>query len=259
MNIFDFLMQYRKPLFNADLGGAGGGDGGAAPASSPDAAGAPADGGGGAGSGEGDPAPQSEKSTLLGSKPEGDDAAADGDKPDGEKPDGDKDADGDKGDKGEGDNAPFAIAAPEGMENFQGEFDKFATEASTWMTDNPDATVAQAFQWAAERQAAAASAHANAMSESYSRQIQNWESEVGKLPGFEGDKRDEALSIADKAIAAYGDDDLRAVLTESGLGSNPHLVKFAYKIGQDLKDSPVLKSSAQAAEMSLADALYNKK
>lgn len=238
MNIADFLMKYRTPLFNAEGG----------------------DGGGGASAG-GDAAPAAGDTALGGDASAGDkptDAPADGAAPAGDAP---KDDDKGKDDAGDGSDAPaeFKLTVPEGMEDFQGEFDTFSSEATEWMQANPKATPAEALKWAAERQAEAVTKQTQDMSEAFTKQIDTWESEAKADPDIGGDKYDENVAIAKTAIDAFGSDELKTVLNESGLGNHPAMIKFANKAGQALKDSPVHKQPGGEAKKSLADSLYGKK
>lgn len=252
MHITDLLLKYRQPLFSPEGEGGSGGD--AAPA----APAAPADG---AAPAEGADAP---KTALTGDAPADDaDAAPDADDKGDDAGGDDKDADDaakKDDDAGEGDDASgdFKLTAPEGMENFQEEFDTFSSEASEWMQANPEATPSEALKWAADRQAAAVATQTQDMSESFIKQIDTWEDEARKDKDIGGDAYDENLAVAKKAIDAFGDGDLKAVLNESGLGSHPAVIRFALNAGKSLGDAPVLKTNAGDAKKTLAEALYGK-
>jgi len=246
MNITDILLKYRSPLFApADEGG---GDGGSAPAGD-----APA----GA-----DDAPG--KTTALGG--DGEDPSSD-DKPDDDKPGGEADDDkgddkGDDKDKDEaGDDAPaeFKLTAPEGMEDFQGDMDTFSSEATDWMKENPKATPAEALSWAANRQANLISTQSSEVAEAFTKQIDSWEGEAKADKDIGGDNFDANLGIAKKAIDTFGDESLKAILNESGLGSHPAVIKFAVNAGKALSDAPVIKTNDGTAKKTLAQSLYGDK
>ena len=257
MHITDFLMKYRKPFFAPEgEGGSGGSGGGAAGAAdSGAAAGAETalggDGDAGAGATDGD---------KGGDAADDGDAAKSGDDAGDKSGDGaDKDTNDDTGDGDDADAGEFKLTAPEGMENFQGEFDTFSSEASEWMQANPDATAADALKWAAEQQAAKVGKQTQDMSEAFTKQIETWEGEAKADKDIGGDAFDANLAVAKKAIDAFGDDALKTVLNESGLGSHPAVIKFAVKAGKGLSDAPVLKTNGGDAKKSLADSLYGKK
>lgn len=247
MNINDFLLQYRKPFWAPDDGaGAGGegGDGGAGAGSDGGAAGA--DGGQGGDGGDG-----GSSSTLLGG--DGNDG---GDGGDGGGSDGGSD-----GGEGDGDGGPVEVSlqAPEGFENFQGDFDAFSTEATSWLKDNPKATAADVLKWAAERQANLVKDQVTQADQAFTQQIETWENEAKADADIGGDKFDANMAMAKKAIDTLGSDDLKAILNESGVGSHPAVIKFVVKVGQALSESPVLKSGDGGDKKSLVNSLYGKK
>ena len=255
MHITDLLLEDHKPFFAPEgEGGSGGSSGG--------------DAGGDAGAASG-------PETALGGGGAGDAGAADGDKG-GDTATGEADGDatkngndtgdkaGDDADKGKNDDAgddagEFKLTAPEGMENFQGEFDAFSSEVSEWMQANPDATASDALKWAAEQQADKVGQQTQDMSEAFTKQIETWEGEARADQDIGGDAFDANLATAKTAIDAFGDNALKSVLNESGLGSHPAVIKFAVNAGKALSDAPVLKTSGGDAKKSLADSLYGKK
>ena len=242
MTLKTLMMNSVAPVWAPDDGGGAGGDGGSG---SDTGAGADDAGAGG-------------QSTALGGDGNGGAGGEGENAGDGQQGTGDGS---DAGDGGEGDGsaAEFKLTAPEGMENFQGEFDTYSSEASEWMQANPNATAADAFKWAAERQAEAVTKQTQDMSEAFTRQIETWENEAKADKDIGGDAFDANLAVAKKAIDAFGSDGLKAVLNESGLGSHPEVIKFAVKAGKALADAPVIKTGDGAAKKSLADSLYRKK
>lgn len=242
MTLKAFMMNSVAPVW-APNDGAGSGDGGGADASAGDVG---ADSQGTALGGNGDDGGQNEGAADV--------AGEDGQKDDGSDT-------GDAGDGGEGDDAAPAVlklTAPEGMENFQGEFDAYSSEASEWMQANPNATAADALKWAADRQAEAVTKQTQDMSEAFAQQIETWEGEAKADKEIGGDAFDANLATAKKAIDAFGSDDLKSILNESGLGSHPAVIKFAVKAGQALSDAPVIKTTQGDAKKSMAETLYGK-
>jgi len=244
MHITDFLMKYRKPFFAPEgEGGSGGSSGGDAAGDTAAASGAEtALGGDGAGAADGDKGGDAAAGEAEG------DATQDGD-------DADKDKNEDAGD----DAGEFKLTAPEGMEDFQGEFDTFSSEVSEWMQANPDATASDALKWAAEQQADKVAKQTQDVSEAFIKQIETWEDEAKADKDIGGDAFDANLATAKKAIDAFGDDALKTALNESGLGSHPAVIKFAVNAGKALSDAPVLKTNGGGAKKSLAESLYGKK
>jgi len=238
MNINDFLAKYRKPVFAIEGEGA--------PAAAP--AGEPAAAPAGDGAGE----------TALGG-----DAAPAG-QPDGAAPEGDATApagEGEQNDPASGeepDPAEFKVSAPEGLENYQGEFESYSSEASTWMQENPNATPADALKWAAERQAAAVSKQTQDISQAFTKQIETWEGEAKADKEIGGDNFGANLAVAKQAIDTFGSDELKSILNESGLGSHPSMIKFAVKAGKSISDASVIKPNVSMSEGSALQSRYNK-
>lgn len=241
MKINDFLLKYRKPLFNAEGGDGGGGD--PAPAAAPAAPAAAAGGDDAGGAAD----------TALGNAAPGAPEGGEGGEAEG----------GDAGDEKNGEDAAtpedFKLSAPEGMEQFQGDFDAYSSEAATWMQENPAATASEALKWAADRQAAAVSEQAKELQQSFNDQVVQWGKDAQADPEIGGDKYAENVAIASKAIEAFGSPELRTLLNESGLGNHPEMIRFATKAGASISESPVVKPSGGQTRGSLASRLYPKK
>jgi len=66
-------------------------------------------------------------------------------------------------------------------------------------------------------------------------QVQDWEAASRADPEFGGEKLQENLAIANRALEAYDPQgEIRAMLAETGYGNHPALVRFFLAIGRDL-------------------------
>ena len=198
----------------------------------------------------------SSSSSLLGvdaSKNAGDKNSEGGDKPDEQGDDPKKGIE--KTDQG---SEALTITAPEGLEEYQGDFDAFASDMDNWIKENPDATIQSALAEAARRQAALVSSKKNDGVAAFNDQVDAWEKEAMADSEIGGDKYQENLAQAVRAIEAFGSDALKKALDESGLGSHPEMIRFAMKAGAQLKEAPVLKGARASSGMSLEEALYGK-
>ena len=72
-----------------------------------------------------------------------------------------------------------------------------------------------------------------------------WEGELQREYGSAFSQRVEA---AQRALREYGSDELRQVLSDSGLGSNPHIVRAFAKIGMGLGSGPQFKEGESAGQ-----------
>jgi len=63
-----------------------------------------------------------------------------------------------------------------------------------------------------------------------------WLADSKKDTEFGGDKLEENLGIAKKALDAFGSDLLKALLNDSGLGNHPELIRFFFKVGKAISE-----------------------
>lgn len=148
------------------------------------------------------------------------------------------------------------IQTPEGMEAFQGDYDRYNSEASGWLKDNPDATAADALKWAAERQAELVKDQQTQSSENITQQIKDWDAEARNDKEFGGSKFDASFQNANKAVETWGSPEMRDLLDQTGLGSHPEFFKFCARAGAALAEGPVLNPSGGGAKKNFANAVY---
>ena len=69
----------------------------------------------------------------------------------------------------------------------------------------------------------------------HEQQVQAWEEASRADPEFGGEKLQENLAIANRALEAYDPNGtIRAMLAETGYGNHPDLIRFMLAIGRDL-------------------------
>jgi hypothetical protein len=81
---------------------------------------------------------------------------------------------------------------------------------------------------------------------------------------FGGEKLSENLSVAKKALDAFGTAELRALLNESGLGNHPEIIRFMVRAGKAISEDRFVAGTKGTAKPAgprsfndLADALYS--
>ncbi len=153
----------------------------------------------------------------------------------------------------------FKLEAPEGFEDFADDFAAFEGVASDWLKANPDATAADALKWAAATQAEKVKGQIGAQGEALQQQIAQWATSAESDKEFGGDAFNENVAVAAKAVEAFGTPEFRSLLNESGLGSHPEVIRFAFRAGQQLRDAPVLSGDQTSKRKSLGQALYGNK
>jgi hypothetical protein len=74
---------------------------------------------------------------------------------------------------------------------------------------------------------------------------------------FGGDKLNENLAVAEKALQAFGTPELRTMLVETGLGNHPEIIRAFYRAGQKISGPNLVVGGATgAAPASAAATLY---
>lgn len=64
---------------------------------------------------------------------------------------------------------------------------------------------------------------------------------------FGGVKLSENMSVAKKALDAFGTDSLRALLNESGLGNHPEIIRFMYRTGRAISQDTMVNGTASSS------------
>lgn len=78
----------------------------------------------------------------------------------------------------------------------------------------------------------------------HEQQVQAWEEASRNDPDFGGEKLQENLAIANRALEAYDPQGtIRAMLTETGYGNHPDLIRFMLAIGRDLAPDRMVSAS----------------
>lgn len=92
--------------------------------------------------------------------------------------------------------------------------------------------------------------------ENWQKQKSEWAEQSRADKDFGGKDFEANLGVALKAIDAFGSPALKAILDESGLGSHPEIVRFAYKIGKAIGDDRNLVSGSSPGQKDILKALY---
>jgi hypothetical protein len=81
---------------------------------------------------------------------------------------------------------------------------------------------------------------------------------------FGGERLSENLSVAKKALDAFGTAELRSLLNESGLGNHPEVIRFMFRAGKAISEDSMVTGTRGEAKPAgprsfndLADALYS--
>jgi hypothetical protein len=83
-----------------------------------------------------------------------------------------------------------------------------------------------------------------------------WADQVRADKEIGGDKLPEALSIAKKGLAAYGDAEIRDLLEATGLGSHPAVIKHFHRLGKLVKEDTFVGGAAGGESKDMASRMY---
>ena len=88
--------------------------------------------------------------------------------------------------------------------------------------------------------------------------IAAWEAETKADKEIGGAALDANLSLAKKALDAFGSPELNQLLADSGIGNHPAIIKAFVKAGKAMSEDTLMPSSAQVpgAQTSIAQKLY---
>lgn len=73
---------------------------------------------------------------------------------------------------------------------------------------------------------------------------------------FGGDRLQENLAVAEMALNQFGTPELRALLTNSGMGNNPEVIRAFYRVGKAISEDKIVSGSAPQSAANDARSLY---
>jgi len=157
----------------------------------------------------------------------------------------------DKKDDASGVPEKYEFKAPEGVtldEEATAEFSELAKQLNLSQEDAQkvaDIGVKLQQKWAAQQQ------------ESVQTALTEWKKSSETDKEFGGEKLQENLATAKKALDAFGTPELKKLLDESGLGNHPEVIRAWFRIGKQVSEDTISGGSAGVkAESNPAKILY---
>lgn len=94
--------------------------------------------------------------------------------------------------------------------------------------------------------------------EQHTALVESWAEQVKADKDLGGEKLDENLAVARKAIDTFGTPELKGLLNSTGLGNHPEVVRLAYKIGKAISEDGFVRGQPKsgATESDLAKSLF---
>lgn len=97
-----------------------------------------------------------------------------------------------------------------------------------------------------------------AQQEAHTKLVESWAEQVKADKELGGEKLQENLAVARKAIDTFGTPELKDLLNTTGMGNHPEVVKLAYKIGKAISEDGFVRGQPKGAatESDLAKSLF---
>jgi hypothetical protein len=145
----------------------------------------------------------------------------------------------------------YDLQMPEGVELDTAAAKEFTDLAKELKLDNGTA----------QKFAGIAASMAQRQMQAHADLVSGWAEQVKTDKEIGGDKLDQNLAVARKAIDAFGSPELKAVLESTGLGNHPAVVKAFFKAGKAISDDVMVAGAASrsAVGRDAAAVLYGSK
>lgn len=93
--------------------------------------------------------------------------------------------------------------------------------------------------------------------EARNNQVAQWEASIKQDKDLGGANFEASVGVAQKALAEFGTPELSTMLKESGLGSHPEVVRFFHKVGKELGEGSLHRTTTQQpSDQSWAKRMY---
>lgn len=140
----------------------------------------------------------------------------------------------------------YELKMPEGVQLDSAAAEEFTAIAKELKLD----------QAAAQKLADIGAKMATRQAEAHAQLVETWTEQVKTDKEIGGDKLDENLGVARKAIDTFGSPELKALLNSTGLGNHPEVVKLAFKVGKAISEDRFVQGSPKGAETDVAKKLF---
>lgn len=140
----------------------------------------------------------------------------------------------------------YELQMPEGIELDKAAADEFTAIAKELKLDQPTA----------QKLADVAAKMQQRQVEAHQKLVETWVESVKADKDIGGDKLDENLGVARKALETFGTPELRDVLNATGFGNHPEVIKAFFKIGKAISDDKFVTGSPKGADTDPAKKLF---
>lgn len=140
----------------------------------------------------------------------------------------------------------YDLKMPEGVELDKDAADEFTTIAKELKLD----------QGSAQKLADIGAKMAQRRVEQHAKLVESWVEQVKTDKEIGGDRLEENLGVARKALETFGTPELKDVLNMSGLGNHPEVIKAFVKAGKAISEDKFVKGAPPGAQTDPAKKLF---
>lgn len=140
----------------------------------------------------------------------------------------------------------YEFKMPDGVELDSAAADEFTAIAKELKLD----------QAAAQKVADVGAKMAQRQAEAHAKLVETWVEQVKTDKEFGGDKLEENLGIARKALESFGTPELRDVLNATGFGNHPEVIRAFYKMGKAVSEDRFVKGAPKGPETDMAKRMF---
>ena len=140
----------------------------------------------------------------------------------------------------------YDLQMPDGIELDKASAEEFTAIAKELKLD----------QAAAQKLADVAAKQAQRQVEAHAKLVESWVEQVKTDKDIGGDKLQENLGVARKALDTFGTPELRDVLNASGLGNHPEVIKAFLKVGKAISEDRFVTGAATGNVTDAAKKLF---
>ena len=140
----------------------------------------------------------------------------------------------------------YEFKMPDGVELDSAAADEFTAIAKELKLD----------QAAAQKVADVGAKMAQRQADAHAKLVETWVEQIKTDKDIGGDKLNENLAVARKALDTFGTPELRDVLNSTGLGNHPEVIRAFYKAGKAISEDRFVKGSPPGPETDMAKRMF---
>jgi len=90
----------------------------------------------------------------------------------------------------------------------------------------------------------------------YEDRVSGWLERGASDKEIGGDKADESLSLANKAMREFGSSNLKASMDETGVGNHPEMIRFMSRVGRAIGEDKIIPGDGMVGTKTRAEIMF---